>query len=81
MEDNKKKMIITKYFSNQLKSNQKPKNYYSKINVANKNKPISNRQNINQISSVSKMYNLNGKNNKSINRSSLNLRHNSRDHS
>ena len=83
MEENKKNLIISKYFSNQKvpKSNQKTNKNYIKISGGSNSKPLTNRQNYNQISSVSKMYSINGKSNKSANRSTMSFRHNSKEHS
>ena len=83
MEENKKNIIISKYFSNQKipKTTQKSHKNYIKISGGSNSKPLTNRQNYNQISSVSKLYNINGKSNKSANRSTLSFRHNSKEHS
>ena len=83
MEENKKNIIISKYFSNQKipKTTQKSHKNYIKISGGSNSKPLTNRQNYNQISSGSKLYNINGKSNKSANRSTLSFRHNSKEHS
>ena len=83
MEDNKKNLIISKYFSNQKvpKTSQKSHKNYIKISGGSNSKPLTNRQNYNQISSASKMYNINPKSNKSANRSTMSFRYNSKEHS
>ena len=80
MNENKKNIFLSKYFSNQKIINSYQKSKKKNINIFGDNKPISYRQKNNyQIVTTSKVSTINVKYNKNINKSTLNFKNSSRE--
>ena len=80
IDDNKKNIIISKYFSNQKICDSNIKQYKNYSKISGNYESISNRKNNNQNSFVSKIYQKDKKLNKTINNSILNKRPDSKDY-
>ena len=80
IDDNKKNIIISKYFSNEKICDSNIKQYKNYSKISGNYESISNRKNNNQNSFVSKIYQKDKKLNKTINNSILNKRPDSKDY-
>jgi hypothetical protein len=80
MDENKKNIFMSKYFSNQKIINSFQKSKKKNTKIFGDNKPISYRQKNNyQLSSASKVSTINVKSNKKINKSTLNFKSSSKE--